>query len=231
VTTTAKSGRYEIVTDYTTDPSRPTVLIRSKFVALKGRLSDYRLYVRHDPTLNGNGGGGTGSGGTPRQRRADNGGWPTAGGHTLLVGNDPVNATNAANRDIRGARLSALDVRRASTQATNGFAGQAQRRPRPSSTPATTLSALHDRRRARQRRAGGARARSATPAALHAGLVIRRHAAKSIAASQGSLKRGFHAARRDTSAAETPTDAKLVKPRRPGASRRRIGATSSMSTT
>ena len=33
VTTTAKSGRYEIVTDYTTDPSRPTVLIHSKFVA------------------------------------------------------------------------------------------------------------------------------------------------------------------------------------------------------
>ncbi len=34
VTTTAKSGRYKIVTDYTTDPSRPTVLIRSRFVAL-----------------------------------------------------------------------------------------------------------------------------------------------------------------------------------------------------
>src|ERR1700748_2018388 len=44
VTTTAKSGRYKIVTDYTTDPWRPTVLIRSRFVALKGRLSDYRLY-------------------------------------------------------------------------------------------------------------------------------------------------------------------------------------------
>src|SRR5512133_1493574 len=57
VTTTAKSGRYKIVTDYVTDPSRPTVLIRSRFVALKGKLSDYRLYVRHDPTLNGNGGG------------------------------------------------------------------------------------------------------------------------------------------------------------------------------
>src|SRR5512132_1426858 len=63
VTTTAKSGRYKIVTDYTTDPSRPTVLIRSRFVALKGNLSDYRLYVRHDPTLNGNGGGGSGNGG------------------------------------------------------------------------------------------------------------------------------------------------------------------------
>jgi hypothetical protein len=50
VTTTAKSGRYKIVTDYTTDPARPTVLIRSRFIALQGQLSDYRLYVRHDPT-------------------------------------------------------------------------------------------------------------------------------------------------------------------------------------
>src|SRR5689334_3630195 len=64
VTTMAKSGRYKIVTDYTADPARPTVLIRSRFVALKGSLSDYRLYVRHDPTLNGNGGGvGKNSGG------------------------------------------------------------------------------------------------------------------------------------------------------------------------
>ena len=39
------------------------MLIRSRFVALKGRLSDYQLYVRFDPTLNGNGGGGD------RQRR------------------------------------------------------------------------------------------------------------------------------------------------------------------
>ena len=72
VTTTAKSGRYKIVTDYTTDPWRPTVLIRSRFVALKGRLSDYRLYVRHDPTLNGNGGGGT----TPATAAPTTAPWP-----------------------------------------------------------------------------------------------------------------------------------------------------------
>src|SRR3954454_5018197 len=82
VTTTAKSGRYRIVTDYLTDPARPTVLIRSRFVALKGKLSDYRLYVRHDPTLNGNGGGGTGNGGP------DTGGVAQSGGRTLLVGSD-----------------------------------------------------------------------------------------------------------------------------------------------
>ena len=119
VTTTAKSGRYKIVTDYTTDPSRPTVLIRSKFVALKGRLSDYRLYVRHDPTLNGNGGGGTGNAG------ADDGGLAQAGGHTLLVGSDIVTKTTAANRDYAIPVYSALDVDRGFDQATNGFAGAA----------------------------------------------------------------------------------------------------------
>src|SRR6266545_4602977 len=118
VTTTAKSGRYRIVTDYVTDPARPTVLIRSRFVALKGKLSDYRLYVRHDPTLNGNGGGGTGNGG------ADTGDVATSNGHTLLVGSDTVTATNAPNRDYAVPVHSALDVTGGFTQTTNGFAGQ-----------------------------------------------------------------------------------------------------------
>src|SRR3954453_15191338 len=88
VTSTAKSGRYKIVTDYVTDPARPTVLISSRFAALKGKLSDYRLYVRHDPTLNGNGGGGSGNGGP------DSGATASAGGHTLLVGSGPVAPAN-----------------------------------------------------------------------------------------------------------------------------------------
>ena len=62
VTSTAKSRRYRIVTDYVTDPQRPTVVLRSRFEALRGP-GDYRLYVRFDPTLNGNGGGGEGNGG------------------------------------------------------------------------------------------------------------------------------------------------------------------------
>src|SRR5512132_3716238 len=118
VTTTAKNGRYKIVTDYVTDPWRPTVLIRSRFVALEGKLSDYRLYVRHDPTLNGNGGGGTGNGG------ADVGDLASANGHTLLTGSDTVTLTNAANRDYAIPVYSALDVSRGFDQASNGFAGQ-----------------------------------------------------------------------------------------------------------
>jgi GH15 family glucan-1,4-alpha-glucosidase len=43
VTATAKSGRYRIVTDYLTDPGRPTALLRSRFEALRGRLRLPRL--------------------------------------------------------------------------------------------------------------------------------------------------------------------------------------------
>src|SRR5436190_20553778 len=60
VTAAAKSGKYRIVTDYITDPGRNSVLMR---VELKPHDSPYRLYVRFDPTVNGNGGGGPGNGG------------------------------------------------------------------------------------------------------------------------------------------------------------------------
>src|SRR6202140_94487 len=63
VTSTAKSGRYQITTDYLTDPSRNTVLIHSSFVPLSGTLRNYHLYVRCDPSITGNGGGGAGFGG------------------------------------------------------------------------------------------------------------------------------------------------------------------------
>ncbi|HSS58077.1 MAG TPA: glucodextranase DOMON-like domain-containing protein [Solirubrobacteraceae bacterium] len=210
VTTTAKSGRYKIVTDYTTDPSRPTVLIRSKFVALKGRLSDYRLYVRHDPTLNGNGGGGSA---TTENGGADDGALASAGGHTLLVGSDTVTKTNAANRDYAIPVYSALDVSRRFDQATNGFAGQ------PSDglvelDAGHTLSALHD-------------------SAVHGNIVqVGRvplgHSgrftlalgygdtqAKAVSVSRSSLGRGFHAARDDYERGWNAYDASLVKPRRP----------------
>ena len=120
VTSTARSGRYRIVTDYVTDPARPTVLMRSRFEPL-GRHDgrDYRLYVRFDPTLGGNGGGGTGNGG------ADSGDIARAGGHTLLVGSDPVTETNAANRDYAVPVHSALDASRPFLEVSNGFAGQA----------------------------------------------------------------------------------------------------------
>src|SRR5512143_932064 len=58
VTTTAKSGKYRIVSDYLTDPGHNTVVVNVRFVALVGDLSSYQLYVLYNPTVNGNGGGG-----------------------------------------------------------------------------------------------------------------------------------------------------------------------------
>src|SRR5258707_1959399 len=63
VTTTAKSGKYRIITDYLTDPARNTLVMNVHFIALVGDLSAYQLYVRYDPSINGNGGGGSGNGG------------------------------------------------------------------------------------------------------------------------------------------------------------------------
>src|SRR4051812_10428150 len=107
VTATAKSRRYRITTDYLTDPDRPAVVLRSRFEALKGHRDDYKLYVRFDPNLNGNGGGGTGNGGP------DSGSVATRDGHTLLIGADPVTTTNAVNRDYAIPVYSALDASRA----------------------------------------------------------------------------------------------------------------------
>src|SRR4051794_24415135 len=107
VTATAKSGRYRIVTDYLTDPDRQTVILHSRFDGPRGD----KLYVRFDPTLNGNGGGGAGNGG------ADSG--TVVGGK--LVGSDPVTATNAASRDYAQPVFSALDGDL--DQVSNGYAG------------------------------------------------------------------------------------------------------------
>jgi glucan 1,4-alpha-glucosidase len=120
ITTTAKRGTYRIVTDYITDTRRATVVMRSRLVGIGGHSIDgLKLYVRFDPTLNGNGGGGTGNGG------ADSGGVATAGGHTVLTGSDPVTVTQAVNRDYAVPVHSALDVSRGFAEVSNGFAGAA----------------------------------------------------------------------------------------------------------
>ena len=73
------------------------------------------LFVRFDPTVNGNGGGGTGNGG------ADTATVDGTSGHTILVASDTVTATNAANRDYAQPVFAALDG--PFTVASTGFAG------------------------------------------------------------------------------------------------------------
>src|SRR3954451_22346474 len=117
VTVMGPDGRYRITPDYVTDPARPTVLMRTRFTPLRGHRRDYRLYVRLDPSLNGNGGGGKGNGG------ADSADVASTRGHTLLVGSDTNTATNAANRDYAVPVHSALDAYRPFLRVSNGFAG------------------------------------------------------------------------------------------------------------
>src|SRR5471032_1081841 len=67
VTSTPASGRYRIVTDYVADPNTNAILMKVAFrVNEKSKRKHdggLRLYLRFDPTVNGNGGGGGGNGG------------------------------------------------------------------------------------------------------------------------------------------------------------------------
>src|SRR5512132_1188067 len=130
VTTTAKSGKYRLLTDYITDPARDAVLMRTTFEPIVGPAAQYRLYVRLDPTVNGNGGGGGGNGG------GDSGTIDASTGHPVLVASDPVTATNAANRDYAQPVHVALDASTPFTEVTNGFVGT-------SSDGLTQLDAAH----------------------------------------------------------------------------------------
>ena len=112
VTASAKSGNYRIETEYVTDPARSSVLMRVSFTP---RDSGYRLYVRLDPTVNGNGGGGPGNGG------ADSATIDGSTGHQVPVSYDTVTATNAANRDYAQPVYEALDG--SFGEASSGFAG------------------------------------------------------------------------------------------------------------
>ena len=117
VTTTAKSGKYRIITDYLTDPDHNTVAMHVHFVPLVGDLSTYKLYVRYDPSINGNGGGGSGNGG------GDTGIIDTSTGHNVPIAFDTKTTSNAVNRTYAVPVYSALDASRPFTQVSNGFVG------------------------------------------------------------------------------------------------------------
>src|SRR6266536_462452 len=117
VTATAKNGRYRIVTDYLTDPDRATVLLRTRFQPLVGTRDDYRMYVRLDATVNGNGGGGSDNAG------ADTGTVDLSTGHPVPVAIDTSTATIAANRDYATPVFAALRPSTPFTQVSSGFAG------------------------------------------------------------------------------------------------------------
>src|SRR6266436_8220804 len=117
VTTTAKSGKYRITTDYLTDPDHNTVAMHMHFEPLVGDLSTYKLYVRYDPSINGNGGGGSGNGG------GDSGIIDTSTGHNVPIAYDTNTKSQAVNRTYAVPVYSALDASTPFAQVSNGFAG------------------------------------------------------------------------------------------------------------
>jgi glucan 1,4-alpha-glucosidase len=78
---TAKSGRYQIIKTYVTDPKRATVLIHVRFRPLAS--GTYRLFVLYDPTIGNSGLNNTGS----RDGSGNN--------VALLAKNTPVTASSA----------------------------------------------------------------------------------------------------------------------------------------
>ena len=114
VTASDNDGLYSIETTYVTDPDRNAVLMRLAFTP-KPKNPALQLFVRFDPTVNGNGGGGTGNGGSDTAAVDD------TSGHPVLVASDPVTATNAANRDYAQPVFAALDG--PFDEASVGFAG------------------------------------------------------------------------------------------------------------
>src|SRR3989449_9505844 len=104
VISTAKSGRYRITTDYLTDPSRNSIVMRTHFEALQGDNRNYRVYLRYDPSINGNGGGGSGNGG------GDTGLIDASTTHAGPVAFDTPTASQAVNRTYAMPVYSPLDA-------------------------------------------------------------------------------------------------------------------------
>ena len=119
VTTTAKSGRYRIITDYLTDPNQNTVVMHVHFQPLTGKLASYKLYLHFDPTINGNGGGGSSNGG------ADSATIDSSSGQNIPVAFDTNTKSNAVNRTYAVPVYSALAASRPFTEINNGFLGAA----------------------------------------------------------------------------------------------------------
>jgi glucoamylase len=119
VTTTAKSGKYSIITDYLTDTNQNTLVMKVQFKPRSGNMSNYKLYVRYDPSINGNGGGGSGNGG------GDTGTVDTSTGHNVPIAIDTNTTSNAVNRTYAAPVYSALDASTPFVQVSNGFVGTA----------------------------------------------------------------------------------------------------------
>ncbi len=204
VTATAKSGKYRIITDYLTDPDQNTVVMQLHFQPLVGKLSDYQLYVRYDPLINGNGGGGSTNVG------ADSATIDTATGHAIPVAYDTNTTTNAVNRTYALPVYSALDASRPFSQVSNGFVGAA-------SDGLTQLAATHALTQMYTAADNGNVEQTALLDLSHSGdltltLGFGNQQSQAVSAAQASLRQPFGAIRTRFEAGWEQYDTRLVAP-------------------
>ncbi|MBC7679674.1 MAG: glucan 1,4-alpha-glucosidase, partial [Pseudorhodobacter sp.] len=115
VTTTAKSGAWQLTSTFVTDPARDTVLVGIALRGLTVPTRSLHLYDRLDQTIGGHGGGGT-----------DNAGADTAttdASTGALVASDPTTSTAASHRDYAVPTSLALRADRPFLSGSNGFVG------------------------------------------------------------------------------------------------------------
>src|SRR2546426_1310652 len=204
VVSTAKSGRYGITTDYLTDPARNTVLMRIKFHPQKDDNVDYHLYLRYDPTINGNGGGGLGNGG------GDSGLIDTSTGHPIPVAYDIRTASQAVNRTYAVPVFTALDASRPFGQVSNGFVGAA-------SDGLAQLDATHALSATNDTASNGnlvqtAQLDLAKEAEITVALGFGTTQSEAVSAAAGSLHADFGDVRESFDAGWRAYDASLIKP-------------------
>jgi glucan 1,4-alpha-glucosidase len=116
VTSTAKSGAYRLVTDYTTDPLRDSVVMHTTYVPLAPQARGYHISVRYNALINGTGGGGSQNGG---------GGSATVDPATTgLVSYNTSTASSYAPRDYEVPVYGTLAADHPFLVASSGFAGE-----------------------------------------------------------------------------------------------------------
>ncbi|MGX7680896.1 glucodextranase DOMON-like domain-containing protein [Jatrophihabitans sp. DSM 45814] len=121
VTSTAKSGAYTLTSTYLTDPNRDSVVVRTRYTPLTRAAQSFRLYVRLDATVGGNGGGaGTA---TPSNGGADSAVVDHSTGSAVPVSFDTVTTTNAVNRDYAVPSYLALRSDQGFRAVSSGFVG------------------------------------------------------------------------------------------------------------
>jgi glucodextranase-like protein/cellulase (glycosyl hydrolase family 5) len=116
VASTARNGKYRILTHYVIDPGSDSIVVHTWLQPLQGSAADYQLYVRHDASINGSGRDGRASSGSHSAR--------TDPATTALVSYEDVAARQAGRPRASAPLYGVLRADRPFLVTENGFVGQ-----------------------------------------------------------------------------------------------------------